>query len=164
MEVAGPLGTPLGPAQRAGGLWAHGKRWWVAGSVAAWEAPSPWVLAGPPTGPQVLSKSWPSPRQAAKLLPQPQSPLETFYCQMFCFFHRTRGQHEVAGGRLTPPGLQPGPVSQPVLQVIRLPSQPTQGRVGGTLPKDKKLPSRSPWQLCETDGYGCSTSLGRGPP
>lgn len=148
----------------AGGLWARGRRWWAAGSVAAWEAPSPWVLAGPPTGPQVLSKPWPSPRQAAKLLPQPQSPLETFYCQMFCFFHRTRGQHEVAGGRLTPPDLQPGPMSQPVLQVLCLPSQPTQGRAGGTLPKDKKHPSRSPWELYETDGYGCSTSLGRGPP
>lgn len=112
----------------AGGLWAHGRQWWAAGSVAAWEAPSPWVLAGPPTGPQVLSKPSPSPRQAAKLLPQPQSPLETFYCQMFCFFHRTRGQHEVAGGRLTPPDLQPGPVSQPVLQTLCLPSQPTQGK------------------------------------
>lgn len=112
----------------AGGLWAQGRRWWAAGSVAAWEAPSPWVLAGPPTGPQVLSKPSPSPRQAAKLLPQPQSPLETFYCQMFCFFHRTRGQHEVAGGRLTPPDLQPGPVSQPVLQTLHLPSQPTQGK------------------------------------
>ena len=34
--------------------------------------------------------------------------------------------------------------------------------MGGTLPKDRKHPSQSPWELGEADGYGCSTSLERG--
>lgn len=138
----------------AGGLWAHGRQWWAAGFVAAWEAPSPWVLAGPPTGPQVLSKPWPSPRQAAKLLPQPQSPLETFYCQMFCFFHRTRGQHEVGGGRLTPPGLQRALCLSLSSRSYVYPPNPLRAGRGAPSPKTRSSPAEAPGNFVKQTAMG----------
>lgn len=128
-------------------------------SIAAWKPLPPESWLGLPQAPKFCLNPA-SPRQAAKLL-QPQSPLETFYCQMFCFFfHRTRGQLEVAGERLTPQTFRvyvsacPPGLSHP----------PNPLRVGGELPQRQEAPQPKPWELCETDSYGCSTSLGSASP
>lgn len=70
---------------------------------AAWEAPSPRCRLGLPLAPQPHgSLHW---GKAARLPPTPRlrQPLRKYHCQMLCFFHRTRGQCEVTGKRLTPP-------------------------------------------------------------
>lgn len=89
---SGVLGAPLG------GLWAllGGGPWLSLPGKA-----SPQDPAGPPVGPQ-LHLSLPSLRTAAKLRPQPQTAGKGVSLPDGLLFPRNRGQHEVAGERLTP--------------------------------------------------------------
>lgn len=69
---------------------------------AAWEAPSPRCRLGLPLAPNPMEvcaggKQPDSPHSQAP------TPLRKYHCQMLCCFHRTRGQCEVTGKRLTPP-------------------------------------------------------------
>lgn len=78
--------------------------WWAGCGGGCLGSHLPQVPAGPPTGSQPHgSLSW---GKAARLPHRLRQPLRQYHCQMLCFFHRTRGQREVTGKRLTRPDPQ----------------------------------------------------------